>query len=358
MKEYLRALDGLRGIGALTVFTCHLINGVLGRHGYQSDYYSYLAQFAVYVFFIITGFAISLGHFQGGEAKTLGFNILSRYLRLSFLIGISAVAGYILVHMGLTYNREFKSWAFPYFGKAPTLWDVMRASFYHVYAHGGDFLNPALWTMQIELFGSVALYCVLSGCRRAPTWLMYGAFLVFCYYMPARTQFYFLCFPYGMLLAQIYATWPGRRTRVVSLGSGAIALVILIYINILSEFSLLHGVRVFLAGVTVFCLMANGTFQRFCDTPGMRFLGDISISLFILHFAVIASFTCYLYIQMQRAGFSPGVVFSVTLVASYVVMIGVSYCAVPLERATHHYSKKISHWLLGLGAVAYGAVKR
>ena len=184
-------LDGLRGIAAFVVIVSHLIAGFFpalyfgaeGRSGAELMdaisksplFVAYSGTFAVYIFFVLSGFVIA-----ASAAKTtcrLPVLVIARYLRLAVPVGASVCFAFALVNVfpgapqraaALVGNWWLDLIYRPFnltFGFA------LREAFVSVYWTGLSYYNNVLWTMRIELAGSVAIYAFyrfVGGRARVP----------------------------------------------------------------------------------------------------------------------------------------------------------------------------------------------
>jgi peptidoglycan/LPS O-acetylase OafA/YrhL len=195
-------LDGLRGIAAFIVIVSHLVAGFYpalyfgaeGRMGVPLQdalarsplFVLYSGTFAVYVFFVLSGFVIA-----ASAAKTscrLPVLVFTRYLRLTVPILVSVCGAFVLAWLlpGAPQRaaRIVGHWwlGFMYQPPGPSFEAVLREGFYSIYLTGLSYYNNVLWTMRIELAGSLAIYALylsLGRAWRAPALILLGLLLCF-----------------------------------------------------------------------------------------------------------------------------------------------------------------------------------
>ena len=107
-KLRLEFLDGLRGWGALMVFLYHLIVQLLSNTAppYKSKYLAFLldGDFAVFIFFVLSGFVLSIKFVLSPGKYSLTQAVIARYFRLILPIIITSFAAYLLMLAHAMYN--------------------------------------------------------------------------------------------------------------------------------------------------------------------------------------------------------------------------------------------------------------
>jgi peptidoglycan/LPS O-acetylase OafA/YrhL len=169
------SLDGLRGVAALTVVVFHFFSAyVPGLLSDQTDTpwwgsdtplaVLFNGGFAVSVFFVLSGFVIANSAAQ--RKAPFVVNVLRRYGRLAVPVAASTVIAWALLAASPHTVAQLKA-AQPhiwlnqtYDGTEPDLWAAVRSGFIDVFANGYSYFNNVLWTMQIEIVGSIAIYAI------------------------------------------------------------------------------------------------------------------------------------------------------------------------------------------------------
>jgi peptidoglycan/LPS O-acetylase OafA/YrhL len=217
-------LEGLRGVAAVTVVLYHIViifypaiayglntAPVPVRHTplegvmYGNPLNVFLSgMFAVGIFFILSGFVLSVGFFQTGKESIIKKLASKRYLRLmlpalasvilsflflSFHLGGASDAVHPLAHSGLS-----GEW-----GWITNLIEAIREGTYGIFFNSETHYNPVLWTMAYEFTGSfvVFLFLFLVG-KSKHRGIVYGA-LIF-----ATFGTWYIGFILGMLIADLY----------------------------------------------------------------------------------------------------------------------------------------------------------
>lgn len=183
-------LDGLRGLAALSVCIQHYIgffDGNVHEHGFGENGNYYLASLpflrivfsggsaAVAIFFILSGYVLSkspLGLLRNGKRRACGMSLASAFIRRPIRLygpplGV-ALAIAILMHAPFGISSEL-TWAPPeatVFAELKT-WLFDSIKFFSPFrTHGSNQgwfrYSIVIWTIPIELKGSILVYTLIS----------------------------------------------------------------------------------------------------------------------------------------------------------------------------------------------------
>jgi len=189
--------------------------------------------------------------------------------------------------------------------------------------------------MTIEFYGSMLVFtmALLFGSLRN-RWTFYLAAVLI------SINFYYLAFVIGMLFADLFSS----KTRVFKTDNKIILFVILISGLFLGSYPVspltgdsLYGFlnngffeapkvtyHVIGAGMVMYVLLNSRDLQRVFSSPVPVFLGKISYSLYLVHFLVISSFTCALFLYLYPVlSYGPAVLVSIVL--SLLLIMPLSY---------------------------------
>ena len=176
--EKLAPLEFLRGVAAFGVFAIHLLIGFAPSH---SGYFAETAPtaaiggilFAPYdgpallaFFFLLSGFVLTRSVMLSSGTQAVVRGLLKRWPRLALLCLISTVLSWALLRSGLYFHEQAarisgSDWLLhhvvpgPPEGRTLTLWRAVRQGGYAVFSACEVWLNTSLWTMRIELLGSM-----------------------------------------------------------------------------------------------------------------------------------------------------------------------------------------------------------
>jgi peptidoglycan/LPS O-acetylase OafA/YrhL len=181
------SLDGLRGIAAFIVIVSHIAAGFFPALYFGAEgrldvpfldamansplFVLYSGTFAVYVFFVLSGFVIA-----ASTARTtcrLSLLVFTRYLRLTIPILASVCGAFVLANIFPGAPQRAAQivghwWlGFMYQPPGMSFGAVLREAFFNIYLTGLSYHNNVLWTMRVELAGSLAIYAVYLSFGRA-----------------------------------------------------------------------------------------------------------------------------------------------------------------------------------------------
>jgi peptidoglycan/LPS O-acetylase OafA/YrhL len=174
-------LEGLRGIAAAIVVLYHLVLGFTPKgvgavphgHGWFDVVIQWFLGFlnggaAVAVFFVLSGFILSLPFARDRRVSRILVATLKRWPRLALMTLIACVFALALIRLsGTAYQSAAAAigtgWLASH-GNAPltghhlTWLGAVREGLFSVFATGDVHFDSPLWTMRIELFGSFAIF--------------------------------------------------------------------------------------------------------------------------------------------------------------------------------------------------------
>ncbi|MGN7454086.1 acyltransferase family protein [Paenibacillus pasadenensis] len=372
-------LDGLRGLAAFAVVISHymqvfypaaLSGNPQQAHSQWDVGYGqtplnlfYNGQFAVCLFFVLSGYVLSVRFFKrqlDPEAflQSLQSSAVRRYLRLA----VPAAASVGLVYLGLmTHAFHLKDiWEATgtdmkkdYYALDQHLYTVIKAAvfdpFFRFESHP---YNPVLWTMSYELLGSFLIFGFIALFGRAKRrWIVYVVLSL------AFIQTYFVAFLWGMLLADLLRGRWIRRTRStllvlaagIYLGSAPyIPLKGTMYEPIAATTALFNGwiqldldsrllARTAGAAMILFALQRLKLLQLLLAWRPFAYLGKVSFSLYLVHFTVLTTFSAYMF-SKAMAHFGYNIAYAITFAASMP----------PLFILSHFYMKHIDQGAIKL----------
>lgn len=334
-------------------FQCFLFDLVPAykRFG-QHLFFFFDGHFAVHIFFVVSGFSLSIGYLRKRSIPQLKNISIRRYFRLFGPIFVSCLAVFFLINAGLMFNREvFKifpiQWIDIYYRQAEVplsnlfSFTLYNTFFDHPTARSFLYtsLNGVLWTMPVEFSGSIAVFLSLFvlGCWR---YRIYVYILLCCFFFTFKSLL--LHFFLGILLAELYVAVPpgrgGRWASVISLGSTAL-LLCLIFGHPLwrtAHLSLL-GLN---AAAIVLCTYYSRPALRLFETGALKLLGRLSFPLYLVHLPIICSLTSYTLIRAHEWGLGPQALILLVGGGTVVAAILVAQLFYPVEKHTILWCKR------------------
>ena len=345
-------LEGLRGLAALCVVLGHI-----QATFFAADFTGYLravatlpgplgpliecfskacvnGRFAVWVFWTLSGFALSYHFFVPSRAangsrprRYLLDAALRRYPRLLLPVVAATGFGFVLLKCGLMANQSLahslaaaghpNSWLAGLYAAPAGFVDAVRSAFWSTFfsSHVLPYYDPPLWTMKRELLGSFFLFGLLAllgiSKWRWPVYLAGGLLFIRVH------QIWLDAFLAGIVLCDLHAggvafarekarttvPWIAacRASVVVSVAGAAVILVLVGYfgrqaavgidVNPRADFS-----YIFLAALTLFWVQFSLPARAILSGRFWAFMGRISFGIYISHLPFIMSASCRSYL--------------------------------------------------------------
>jgi len=302
-----RFLDGLRGWAAVVVLLHHLFIDGLPANNFMADRALWAKVFflngtlAVSVFFVISGFSLSIRYLETGDGRALGRIAAGRYLRLALPIFAICAVTYVLLVSGLIPPAAQRPSPLDQFlGFMPSVDGLLSFSLLKVFVaySGAESYDPPLWTMTYEFFGSFMVFALIAYLRpsRLRTLLLAVLFLLL-----TVLQTYFALFVAGILIADLFprigASTAANRAGALLCGAG-ILLIALPHAWFAAAYL---GGGVCLTAGAVFCAPV----RRFFESRLSSFLGWVSFPLYLVQAAVIYALAPRGLDLLASYGFAP-----------------------------------------------------
>ncbi len=290
-------VDGIRGWASLSVLFGHVFLGVLGTaipalRNHLTDLL-FNGQFAVLVFFVLSGDALATGCMI--SRATMDRVIVKRYFRLSIPIFLSCALVYLLMVAHLDFHGPVvamvkrEDWLGGFLHFNPSIIGLFKFAFYKVYAEQlpDKAYNPILWTMGMELIGSLLVFafCQVQTKIRHPLWVLatLSLWLLFC-------RSYYGLFFIGVGFAHLRKHGYFERIEKNLWGRFLAPLGFLL----LAPCVVWIPFHLAFSAAFVFCVYSSPMLRRFFSNGISKFLGRISFSVYLIHFPVIISLDCWL----------------------------------------------------------------
>ncbi len=320
-------LEGLRGIAAAIVVLYHLVLGFTPKgvgavphgHGPFDVVIQFILGFlnggaAVAVFFVLSGFILSLPFANDRRLSRILVAALKRWPRLAALTTVACVFAWALIWLsGRNYQHAAHvigtGWMATH-GNAPirhdslSLGNAVKEGLFNAFIYGDVHFDSPLWTMRIELFGSFAIFLaapILFAIRNWPLRLA----LIFVVMISAGGIYpytYVSDFLIGTILAMLYSE--DRLPLFTNLQAGSLGLVALYLFSFTYEQKLLidaplkaimppgdtsHFVWDAGAVLMILLLLGNPTLRRVFSHGWAIWLGLLSFPIYLLHGPIMLS---------------------------------------------------------------------
>ena len=318
----LNYLDGLRGYAALTVVLGHAQMFYPGFVQYRTSlsplWLRYLfnavlfpfeaGTFAVYIFFVLSGFVIAASASRSGAPLPL--IALNRYLRLTLPMIATALVAWFLVKSfphatALPAQIADADWIAGIYGAGPVkLMSALRDVTWKTYWNGFAYIDPVLWTMRVELIGSLSVYALYAVVRPSARPYILAAAGLFC----ANQAGNYLGFVLGTALYEFHDRqllkpnpwWPFPLLLGVIAGAFAQWDPLWTWERVLSKAGLIEDDPTFFiwsasAALVVLSLLTSRPFQNFMISKIFQPLGRISFSLYLIHMPLLGTLLAWSY---------------------------------------------------------------
>ncbi len=356
-------VDGIRGWASLMVLFSHLVvfffsNSIPALKpwifGVAAD-----GDLAIYIFFVLSGFALSIGYVQTGKLQILTALALRRYVRLAIPIVSTIFCAYLLLEFGLFYNIEAGKlsgnvWPLDFYTFPPDLFNSMKFALYGVFTYWDASLsyNPVLWTMSIELWGSFVVFSICALVLHLRTRMLILGVILFYFYL--MNNYYYLPFISGICIAIFYHNPNEKIARTISYLSPMLLGLVIYYSGSTMRGALFDipviprsgNLNVLAASVLVFVVLCTPILRTFFQNRLSRYLGSISFPLYLTHFLIICSFSSFVLIKLQRMGFSTVQGNAINCVMSLVFCMVVAHFFRPVEAFAIQTARKFSDVLM------------
>ena len=380
MRKDLSA-DGLRGLAAVNVLLCHLFLAFLpggfawiypdtttpdAIHGVVDHLIAFplLAvlwngQFAVCIFFVLSGYVLTKAWVDTGDATSFRSRASRRYLRLCVPIFGSVMFAWFVMRMGWSHAKEAGAlsgsyWLGDFWKQPPDVLQALRDGLYGTILGGWSRFNPTLWTMKIELLGSLFVFAyrslALPGRVSALNFVFAVALLA--WFFPHDWPYYtaFLAGSHvgearltrskpvlGLILAGAVvcggfdvSPWYDW-TRVLPLADNERKALF----NVVGGVLLLYAVR---------C----GVLDRVLQSRPAQFMGRISYAFYLVHLPILLSFSAWFYVALAGGMMlDPVAAALLTLPATFLVVV---LAAVAFDRTFDRWGIRLSQAVFPVGA--------
>lgn len=294
-------IDGIRGWASVSVMLFHVFIEMLSHvvPGLKNPITNVLfnGEYSVMVFFVLSGDALSSAYFSKRTHLSIDRLVVKRYFRLTLPVFVSCTGVYFLMlagwdkHLQVMYLLRNQEWFGYQLRFTPNLYHLLSFSFIDVYANRSpdQSYNPFLWTMSIELVGSmlVFLYCYVWERLRNPAIYLIAAA---CWLLLLNSIYF--TFAIGMILG--YARHRGivnrlRLSNVWKIVSWLGVLFAVGFIFITFDQHVIKPIVMVVASSLVFFIYINSLLANIASKRISRYLGRISFPLYLCHYWMLIS---------------------------------------------------------------------
>lgn len=356
-------LEGLRGIAAAIVVLYHLVlaftpkgvGAVPHGHGALDVFTQFILGMlnggaAVAVFFVLSGFILSLPFARDRRVSRVLVALLKRWPRLACLTAIACLFAFALISWS---GHEYKAaahvigakWLATH-GNAPielrslTWGEALREGLVNVFTQGEVKFDSPLWTMRIELFGSFAIFLSAPLLFAIGSWAIRLGLVALAFYVTGTGYpFTFLAdFLTGTVLAMLFAEEKlpqlGNKAAFLLGGLGLYlfsftyeqALLIHAPLKLFLSASYSHYVWDAGAALLIIVLLGNPPVSRVFSGNWAMWLGLLSFPVYLLHGPILLSAGSAAFMDgLGRLG-----LVGAALLAAFCSILLTLVCALPL----------------------------
>ncbi|WP_038172367.1 acyltransferase [Verrucomicrobium sp. BvORR106] len=372
----LGTLDSLRGVAAVVVMCCHAQiflpppsdNPASANLHFVEKLFSTASPFSiltnglfmVHVFWFLSGTVLTLSLFARRTRKNLLAAAAKRYFRLAPLCIVSSLAGFMVV--SLTDGTLLSTYRQAQGISASTYADteLVHKPLAHVVKDAislASTYNAPLWTIRLELLGSLVLFGVLAlfPKQRWET-VLWAVLAVACAFHD--TLYFAADFFGGMVLASLIQQ---KETVMISLFgrrwiSGGIIFLFLMmaaagtgglsaWIGIPRHLE--HLLQTAASFGMVAAALYSPTMVKVLSWKPLLWVGERSFGLYVSHVVLQQSIGLYVGAALMTAGTSPGTAIVAATITSTLASLGASHWLTKaVDQPSIGFANEIGAWLV------------
>ncbi|MEW9052631.1 MAG: acyltransferase [Neobacillus sp.] len=365
MNSRYRELDSLRGIAAMSVFIFHIAmilpetwkEGFLWNILFHSPFHLFFTgEQPVILFFVLSGFVLSLIYFTGKKISYFSF-VIKRFFRLYLPYVVSIIVAILLCLLFSNGGNQRLGTLFNIVWKDPVNIGSMLDHFlfignYNVYSY-----NVVIWTLIHEMRISLILpFLVFFAIRFG--WkinlaigigtAIVGAFfhlLLQDPYQPIyKSLFYILMFIMGIILCKnrVYliesfkSLSKGRKITIAVIGA-----FLYIYADLLGNPLLIDWAATLGVSILLIIAVSSELASKILLIKPLQFLGKISFSLYLYHLPILLSLIYLFYGKVPLLIIAISAIILTILISNFAWLI----IEKPSIRIANYFSRKVTSQL-------------
>ncbi|BEM22964.1 acyltransferase family protein [Serratia nevei] len=375
----LTCLDSVRGIASLAVVLSHLsLIYFVYLHNFSGGSipesfpvqkflhhsvfgFLYSGTSAVFVFFVMSGIVLSRG-IEKRNDEYYFITSFTRYFRLAIPATFSCLLMFVVLFFISANDQPIpgvSDWLEPFFIKYPSLIDAFSygaaGAFIGPPVWSGHIYNPVLWTMKIELIGSLFVYVACVLFKRSKFLSLAVFFVLSIAILPFSTliALSMVCFFCGFVYSAFDVNYKNNLL-------GAILVIVGLYLAGIHNDSesyrwLTYVVKGrsyllfnFISGIMiVYGVLTSNLISRALENNLLVYLGKLSFPIYVIHIPVIM-----LTIYLTRDLATTSVVSMLTVSAiSLLSTVLLARFVVPVDDFSISFSKRVYNKIIGLRMV-------
>lgn len=283
---------------------------------------------AVCYFFILTGFLFRYRINDVNYCKITA-SIINRFFRLSIPVVVSLLLSYIVYKLGLYCNSmaaeiSTSQWLGSFYKDNMTFIELLKEMSLGMYYNYWMSYNPPLWTMYYEFYGIIIPLIARICFRNVNKYVIYGILLL------CTVNSYFFPFVLGAVIAENIGNNICNRKKIILLLAGIMlasyppacnvtgTMYSLLFIPVIKNSGFFyHTIGM---SLIMYITMQSNFIQQIFENKMLLFIGKLSYSMYLIHFIILNSLSCYLWVYLLDK-YSYIVSTGITILLSYLVII-------------------------------------
>jgi peptidoglycan/LPS O-acetylase OafA/YrhL len=331
-------LQSIRGLAALAVVVGHALNFYALPLWFSQDARIFNGRAAVVMFFVLSGFVLT----RASRSAELSPMALARFYVRRFariypaiwVVSTLSLAYLLFLHwrVPIPHTSEFFQSRF-----RPDRMDALHIA--ASYAAGLAFLIPQLWSIFVELLGSMAIpFIAFAAYRnRKAFYIALVATLAASYVIGPYVYYHVALYGVDFLIGAWIAIFgPAAQARLRALKPAAPALLaVLCVCLLLTQFvptfyfdPTIQLVEAALAAAMISLIVYSGVRVSLLQSRAALFLGDVSYSVYLIHFLVLCLLGKALGVAEVSLGIEPVLIPQAILLAVLTVIVTIPLSAV------------------------------
>lgn len=340
--ERIDYLDSLRGLAAMSVVCSHFVLGYTDWQHWpgllvDSPLHVWWDGFAaVSLFFVLSGFVLSLKYFErdGQPAASLRLPefVVGRLARISVpfvgVLALSFVVQRLWMDRAVLEGAGATSWMLSFWNGPVSVRDFLRQA---VLIRPGGIIKllPQDWTLTVELNVSFIVPMMVLVAARGRSWLLAFAAVATVF---LKADPFVVHFAMGVVLAsmlgELRSGFADSRGARLALGTVGFLLYASRYAVARWVPQVPDAILWFLTGVGAALLLVttlvSPSVQRLLLHPVLRWMGRVSYSVYLVHFAVLLVCTPWCFRLAEASGLHGTGAAAVALAGTCAVTLGLS----------------------------------
>lgn len=324
------------------------------KYIYNSPFaFFYSGATAVYVFFILSGIVLTRSMRKKDNDSYIN-TVISRYPRLMLPALFSCILVYFIYKLFIVVepNFHFSSWYNKLYISNPSIIDAIYNAAISPFFYGTSIYNSVLWTMKVELIGSLYIYsfCYLSmKIGNIKTSITFLLSIIPLFFINPILSLGIFSFYIGFLISKFDLKIKSQKISLLSLMVGAylagahntsdMYLYIQFFLGKHTYILCSYMASFFI----IFSVISNVNIQRILSFNKLKILGEYSFSIYLIHIPIIIIVVYFVFTNFNGYNFNYLSFLSTLLILSLSILSSSFFYR--LDTYAIFISKKISKFI-------------